>query len=205
MAVRQRATTLNRLLHTQASFCKQLTITEITYLDLGLEYHALPLQLRSQKAIAQADCSTAFIVDNSVPTPDCIGFLGDLRNLCAATTHHLEHFDLDAADVALRTGKQILEALGDQLVAVKTCVDSLHRQFSDMMDEKVDFVEGNEYRLAIRPEDGPEKHQLLRSWLVALPEVQEWFRNGAVQSEKEAVLLIVSAGSRVRSSLGTDD
>lgn len=155
-------------------------MTEIKYLDLGLEYHALPLQLRGVTGVAQTDCSTAFVVHGHAPTPDCIGFLDDLRELGAATTHDLDHYDLDAAEVALRIGVEILEALSDQLVAVRTCVALLHRQFSDDMDNKVEFVEGSEYRLALRPEQGLEKHELLRCWVVALPEVRECFRDGAV-------------------------
>ena len=202
MAVRQRADTLTRLQATHASFCKRLTMTEIHYLDIGLEYHALPLQLRRATGVAQADCTTAFIISDSAPIPECIGSLDDLRELCTATAHHLEHYDLDAAEISLRTGLELLEALSDQLVAVQTCVDLLHRQFSDDMDNKVEFAEGSEYRLALRPEHGLEKHELLRCWVVALPEVREWFRNGAVRSEYEALLLTVSAGGQAGLPVG---
>jgi hypothetical protein len=199
MAIQPQATaSLTRLRNIRASFCQRLVTTETKYLDLGLEYHAFPLQLRRTKGVAQADCAAAFVVRAGTPTPDCLGFLADLRGLCTAARHGLQQQHCEdgaaAAEIALRTGIEMLEALSEQLVAVQTCVDSLHRQFSALMDAEVEFAEGNEYRLAMRPEQGREKHGLLREWVMALPEVREWFRKGAVRCEDEALWLAASAG-----------
>lgn len=193
MAVQQRVAELTCARAEQESFQRRVAMTEVKYLDLGLEYHAFPLQLRRTEGVAQADCLSAFIMREGAPAPDCIGFLNDLWELCTTSRHHLEHYQLDAAGAALSTATEILEALDEQLVAVHMCVDTLHRQFSDMMDDNVDFAEGREYRLAMLPDQGREKHALLRGWAMALPHVRVLFRSGAVRSEDEALSMVVCA------------
>ncbi|KAF7193327.1 hypothetical protein HII31_05306 [Pseudocercospora fuligena] len=199
MGARSRTTTISHLSNQRIMLCRQLASTDIKYLDLGLEYHALPLQLRSHiSSNEQKDCLKAFTISpDHDHDPDLIGYLLDMRNLCRAAEHHLEHFDIEAAEVALQTMEEVLEALDDQLVALKKCVDVMHRQFSEALDDGSQFEDGGEYKLALRPEDGMEKCRLLRDWLLELPQVQGWMRNGTVVSEDEAVMMAVSAGGDV--------
>ncbi|KXT11409.1 hypothetical protein AC579_9891 [Pseudocercospora musae] len=196
MGGRSRTATISRLSHQRLTLCGQLASTDIKYLDLGLEYHALPLQLRSQiSSNEQKDCLKAFTISPEHDhDPDLIGYLLDMRGLCRAAEHHLEQFDVEAAEIALQTMEEVLEALDDQLVALKKCVDVMHRRFSEALDDGSQFDDGGEYKLALRPEDGTEKCRLLRDWLLELPQVRGWLRDSAVASEDEAVMLAVSAG-----------
>ncbi|KAM3416366.1 hypothetical protein BST61_g7967 [Cercospora zeina] len=204
MGLRQRAAALARVHTAQNSFRQRLASAETKYLDLGLEYHALPLELRKIGERPQVDCAAAFTIDNAMPSNDCIGYLEDLEHLYIATSHHLEEIDPDAAEKTLCAALELLEALNDQLVAIEICVNKLHRRFSEMLDEEVEFDQGREYCLALRPERGGEKYELLRNWTMALPEVRRWLRIGKVRSDEEAMRLIASAGCQV-SSPGGDD
>ncbi|PPJ55562.1 hypothetical protein CBER1_05365 [Cercospora berteroae] len=205
MGIRQRTATMTRIHNAQASFRRSITTTETKYLDLGLEYHALPLELRRICERPQVDCAAAFTINDSMPANDCIGYLEDLEQLCLATSHHLQEVDPDAAETTLCTGLEILEAMNDQLVALEISVNKLHRKFSDRVDDEVEFEEGIEYRLALRPEQGGEKFEMLRDWTMALPQVRRWLRNGKVRSEEEAMLLIASAGCQVSSPSDDED
>ncbi|KAF2213990.1 hypothetical protein CERZMDRAFT_83403 [Cercospora zeae-maydis SCOH1-5] len=205
MGLRQRAVAFTRIHTAQDSFRRRLASTETKYLDLGLEYHALPLELRKIGERPQVDCAAAFTIDNAMPSNDCIGYVEDLEQLYIATAHHLQKADPEAAERTLCAGLELLEALNDQLVAIEICVNKLHRTFSDMLDEEVDFDQGGEYCLALRPEIGGEKYELLRNWTMSLPEVRRWLRIGKVRSDEEAIRLIASAGCQVSSACGDDD
>ncbi|USW52517.1 hypothetical protein Slin15195_G058360 [Septoria linicola] len=154
--------------------------------------------------VPQSDCAAALAVRDEKPTPDCIGYLSDLRELRMARGRCGGELNLNDPDAALKIGIETLDALTDQLVAIRICVDTMHRQFSDMLDEQVDIAEGGEYRLAMNPEDGVEKHELLRKWVLSLPHVREWFGDGSVQSEAEALLLTACAAGQPRLGLGDD-
>ncbi|EME85104.1 uncharacterized protein MYCFIDRAFT_195958 [Pseudocercospora fijiensis CIRAD86] len=200
---------ISHLSHQRGTLCQKLAATDIKYLDLGLEYHALPLQLRSNiSSTEQKDCLKAFTISSEHDhDPDLIGYLVDMRNLCRVAENNLENFDIEDAEVALQTMGEVLEALADQLVALKKCVDVMHRRFSEALDAGAQFEDGGEYKLALRPEDGAEKFRLLRDWLLELPQVQGWLRSGAVMSEDEAVMMAVSAGrdgSEVASQMSLD-
>jgi hypothetical protein len=141
----------------------------------------------------QSDCASAFVVSDELE-PDMLAYLTDVRQLRQATDRHLTRLELGEAAGVLRAMEELLDALDDQLVALQKGVDWMHRRFSDLMDEGVQFDEGNEYRLMLREDQGEVKHGLLRRWVLQLPHVREWLREGGVQSEEDALMLAVSAG-----------
>lgn len=196
MRAKARTATISRLSQHRTLLCRQLATTDIKYLDLGLEYHALPLQFRLDgHSVEEEDCRKAFTISPEHDhDPDLIGYLLDMRRLCGAAEHHLLHFDVGAATVAMETMQELLEALDDQLVALRKCVDSLHQRFSTALDEGLQFEDGKGYTLALKESDGVQKCWLLRHWLLELPQVQSWLRSGVAATEDEALMMAVSAG-----------
>lgn len=194
MSPTDRAAILSKLESQRADLCERILKTDILYLDLGLEYHALPLELRDWTPASnyQIDCRAAFVVQKD-SEPDIVGYILDLRHLCTAVEHSLAQLDVAAAQAALKTMEELSSALENQMVAVKTCVDELHRRFSDMLDEGVEFEEGGLYRLALKEEDGLVKHKMLKAWMLALPRVQELLWRDDVADEYEAMMLAMTA------------